>query len=302
MFNFVENKEVSDLLKKIFIPILLMTGLFGNVISIVIFNKKSMKKYSTFQYLTLLSILDLCVLYTGCGQILLDVYYNIDIRLLNQFICKIHSFLVYFFTHYSSMLLALMSVDRTLAIMSANLTKSNHNFKAPLKLFFLLGLFIALVNFHLIFFIQLYDFDLEEQQQVLNQNDSSNSSAVKQSICYARFESYFFLFLTNVFPWIDLCVYSFIPFIIMIFCSTIIIYRIQKKTKELRSIRKNSKNVKHLNRNKQLVIILFATNTLFIFLVLPLVLLNATGNIRENTVPTTVTYILAYSNHALVYI
>ena len=40
MFN-TENKELCDLLKKIFIPTLLILGLFGNVISIIIFNKKS---------------------------------------------------------------------------------------------------------------------------------------------------------------------------------------------------------------------------------------------------------------------
>jgi hypothetical protein len=33
-------------------------------------------------------------------------------------------------------------------------------------------------------------------------------------------------------------------------------------------------------------------------MILPLVLLNATGKIQENTVMTTAAYILAYSNHA----
>ena len=111
-----DDKTASDLIKKIFTPILLSLGLVGNIISIIIFIRESMKKYTTFRYLTLLSVLDLCVLYTGCGQILLDVYFKIDIRLLNEFTCKMHSFLVYFFTHFSSMLLASMSIDRTIAI------------------------------------------------------------------------------------------------------------------------------------------------------------------------------------------
>jgi hypothetical protein len=132
----VDDKYASDLIKKIFTPILLCFGLIGNIISIVIFSRNSLKKYTTFRYLTLLSLLDLCVLYTGimkyfasiifaiikfvvkkgCGQILLDVYFQIDIRLINEFSCKMHSFLVYFFTHCSSMLLASMSIDRTIAI------------------------------------------------------------------------------------------------------------------------------------------------------------------------------------------
>ena len=73
MNEYFTDKEASDLLKKIFTPILLSLGLFGNTISMIIFNKPSMKKHSTFRYLTLLSVLDLSVLYTGCGQIFLDV-------------------------------------------------------------------------------------------------------------------------------------------------------------------------------------------------------------------------------------
>ena len=46
----------------------------------------------------------------------MDVYFQVDIRLINEFSCKMHSFLVYFFTHCSSMLLASMSIDRTIAI------------------------------------------------------------------------------------------------------------------------------------------------------------------------------------------
>ena len=68
-----ENKVLSDIFKKIFMPALLFIGTFGNIISIIIFSKKSMKEYSTFQYLTLLSIVDSFVLFTGCSQIILEV-------------------------------------------------------------------------------------------------------------------------------------------------------------------------------------------------------------------------------------
>jgi hypothetical protein len=69
----IENKLISDLLKKICIPALLIIGTFGNIVSILIFNKKSLKEYSTFQYLSLICVIDLCVLYTGCSQIILEV-------------------------------------------------------------------------------------------------------------------------------------------------------------------------------------------------------------------------------------
>lgn len=290
MFNLVENKETSDLLKKIFIPLLLVLGLFGNVISIVIFNKKSMKKYSTFQYLTLLSILDLCVLYTGCGQIMLDVYFRIDIRTLDVHICKIHSFLVYFFTHFSSILMASMNIDRTAAILSTNPAKISP-FKTLLKIFTMLAVLICLINFHFLIFIKLYDYELNAEA-----SNFSNASTQTIKLCYSDLNSSYFIFISKVFPWIDLCAYTFVPFTIMLICSIIIINKISKKTSQLRT--QAAKSTQKFSRNKQLVIILFVTNTLFVALVSPLVIFNATSNIRENTVPTTIVYLLAYSNHA----
>ena len=84
----MDDKEFSDLLKKLFTPLLLCLGTFGNIISITIFTKESMKKYSTFRYLTLLSIIDLCTVYVGCGQIFFGVFFDIDIRTLNVFFCR----------------------------------------------------------------------------------------------------------------------------------------------------------------------------------------------------------------------
>jgi hypothetical protein len=62
-----DEKEYSDKLKRIFTPILLSFGFFGNLISIIIFTRPSMVKQTTFRFLTYLSILDLCSLFTGYG-------------------------------------------------------------------------------------------------------------------------------------------------------------------------------------------------------------------------------------------
>ena len=90
--------------------------------------------------------------------------------------------------------------------------------------------------------------------------------------------------------------YTILPFIIMFVCSVIIIFKIYRK-KKAKPKRVKTRG-KKLSRNKQLFLILFTTNSLFVCMILPLVLLNATGKIQENTVMTTVAYILAYSNHA----
>ena len=112
-----DEKELCDLLKKILAPILLVLGITGNLISIYIFStNKSMRRQITFRYLIYLSILDLLELTFGYGHTAILVYTNVDVRLVNNFLCKAHSFLVYFLSHSSSLVLVYMSVDRELCI------------------------------------------------------------------------------------------------------------------------------------------------------------------------------------------
>lgn len=150
----MEEKEVSDLLKKFLTPILLGLGIIGNLMSIIIFSKASLIKHTTFKYLLLLSVLDLCVLITGCGSIFLEVFFGFNIRLINDYTCKIHSFMVIFFTHSSSMLLVCMSVDRVLVI---NMKKGSKisNPKIASKVFWFLLLIIAVLNIHFLLFNHL---------------------------------------------------------------------------------------------------------------------------------------------------
>jgi hypothetical protein len=89
------------------------------------------------------------------------------------------------------------------------------------------------------------------------------------------------------------------PFTIMTICSIIISIKAYLSSRNLQLSRNQSRGV---SRNNQVFIILLTTNTLFFCLVSPLVVLNAFGNIQENTAFTTIAYILAYANHALNFI
>ena len=85
----------------------------------------------------------------------------------------------------------------------------------------------------------------------------------------------------------------------MFVCSIIIIAKIFNTSSNLKShgsgLRTIAKN--RSIKNKQLLYILFSTNCLFICMVSPLVFLNAFKLIEEDTVMSTMAYILAYGNH-----
>ena len=193
------EKAVSDMIKKICLPILLSLGLFGNVLSIYIFSRKSMEKYTTFRYLLLLSIIDICVLISACGDMMLTVFFDFHIRSASDFLCKSHSFMVIFFTHSSSMILVCMSIDRAFIItikMSKKLSTSNSATKA---FFFVLGL-IAVLNLHFLVFTHrlVVIFPVDSVG-----NETSYTSIINEThtFCYAKAGSNYYTYLTHYFQW-----------------------------------------------------------------------------------------------------
>lgn len=85
----------------------------------------------------------------------------------------------------------------------------------------------------------------------------------------------------------------------MLICSIIIIVEIFKTHRKLKKHANKSGLVfkKRINKNRQITYLLLTTNFIFFFLVTPLVVINAMRDIQEDTVKTTIIYILAYANH-----
>ncbi|CAF0735386.1 unnamed protein product [Brachionus calyciflorus] len=354
----MSEKEVSDLLKKIFTPVLLGLGILGNVISIIIFSKASLIKHTTFKYLLLLSILDLCVLISGCGSIFLEVYFDLNVRHLNNFSCKLHSFMVIFFTHSSSMLLVCMSVDRVLVIKMKKGSKIS-NPKMASRVFWFLLIFIGILNIHFLLFNQLisseklpndndssyldvknsvlvdlkattlepinatqiiifnvknYSYNQNYLNNVyknhnsrqssdennLNDNKLSSNNSFKYQYCYAT-DPFYYGYLTEIFPWVDLFFYVIFPSTVMLICSIIIISKIFSTSNRLSAF-SNTISRKRAIKNRQISYLLLTTNLVFFLLVSPLLVLNNMSLIEENTIRTTVVYLLNYSNHGLNFI
>ena len=210
------QKEASDLLKKIFTPLLLSLGFVGNLISIAIFSKSHMRKQTTFRYLTYLSVFDLLTLFTGYGQTFFQVYFDLDIRLLNEFSCKVHSFLVYFFSQSSSMILICMSIDRTIVI-ATRYGKKLSTIEATKKLLFLIVVSAMLINLHFIFFAHIIEIPyylMVSNDTQLNDfngtrpayepdfyNQTNNGSVSFYKACYGSANSLYFMYLVEFFPW-----------------------------------------------------------------------------------------------------
>jgi len=357
--NTIENeKENSNSIAflTIVLEVIVVIGLIGNSMNIFVFSKSSMRQVSTFRFLLYLSIADMFVLIICSTDALLRFGYHYEIRSRSLLICRLHTFMTYFLTHISSIILMVVSIDRALIInnnnkrlklicccakrkitanyelvntlsnmnignvVNANQTAGSLSLDSNLRLdvkkllsrFFnsylhkvdilviLIALSLAFLNSHYLFFLKINELPTEHNEMPLsnykkywlNQSserahlgssvglplsvDLSSSSGTNQLktevdyICFPLEDSTYYVFLNKFWIWVDLCVYSLIPFMVMSVCSISILTEIRKKSKKfLQSLKQNQNEInkvyiyRRVRRNRQVFYMLLITNCYF---------------------------------------
>jgi hypothetical protein len=123
-----------------------------------------MRKITAFRYLFYLSAIDLLVLLVCSTDASLTFGFSIQVRLFSRLACKLHTFLTYFLTHMSSVVLTAVSIDRVVVLYSMKkfigpFGKSYRTEKAICAL----ALLIAFLNVHYIIYLDLNVVDYETQ-------------------------------------------------------------------------------------------------------------------------------------------
>ena len=98
------------------LPLIIATGVVGNIINIIIFSRKQMRRSSTFYFLIYLSSFDLLVLLICASDVFLKYGLQVHIRHQSLLLCRLHTFLTYFLIHASSFILMIISIDRALIV------------------------------------------------------------------------------------------------------------------------------------------------------------------------------------------
>jgi len=114
----IENNHMRIMLGlSILLGSIIVFGTLANIINIIIFSRKSMRKNSTFRFLFYLSANDLLVLLISALEAFdRGIGHRLKLREISNFSCKTHTFLTYVLTHTSSILLMVISIDRALVI------------------------------------------------------------------------------------------------------------------------------------------------------------------------------------------
>lgn len=227
----------------------LILGTVTNSMSIAVFTRRDMRKHSSFVYFAFMNVVNLIALYVNCFRGLLHYNFAIDIRSQSLFVCKFHVFLTYFLCHLSSLILSTISIDRVISVMFLPLSKKLCTPIVAMKVS--AGLFI-------------FNFILSSHFLTLESAYLSNSTV----ICEPHSETLYNFFVQNIWKVIDMVLYAFIPFAIMLTCSVIIIFKISGQSKKLdHSMDKNKFNA----RTRNLALMLIPVNLMFLFFVGPVV-------------------------------
>jgi hypothetical protein len=118
-------------------------------------------------------------------------------------------------------------------------------------------------------------------------------------ICYPSNKSIYYYFLNNIWSWIHVLVYSLIPFLTMIICSSIILINLRNRSNT--SISKEIM-ARRSKRNRHVLNILLLSNFYFIVSTFPLCLANFKIEKEDVSFTQSFSQIIAYSNNSINFI
>lgn len=106
---------VSKNIILVFLGTFILLGLIGNIFTFLVFSSSSIRKHSISNYFRAIAICDLMILCNGIFHFLYNlIEFNLDV--VNDFFCRIKSFIFYSFGAISPWLMVIVSVDRLLNI------------------------------------------------------------------------------------------------------------------------------------------------------------------------------------------
>ena len=110
-------------------PILLLAGTLGNVFSILVLSRKSLRASATSVFLMTLAVSDTMILNTGLLRQWIKYTFELDIRNVSDSACKFHWAITYFSFYLSPWLLANVAIERFVAVFLPVKHKSLYSWK-----------------------------------------------------------------------------------------------------------------------------------------------------------------------------
>ena len=237
-------------------PILIAFGTGGNILSIVVLTRKSIRKSTTAIFLIFLTISDLCVLYTGLFRQWLIYLNNIDIRHLSEAFCKIHTWLVYSSLDFSAWIIITVTLERIIAVWCPYSHNSRCRRQTALICIITVLTFILGLNAHLLYGM------VDKESGIIEQKCSSIDESYSN-------------FFRSLWSWIDLCMFCLIPFVVIVFGNSIILFKLLQRNRTSNQQNQNQEiSQGRQHHQSSMTAMLCTLNTVFFITTLPISIYN----------------------------
>lgn len=242
-------------------PVLIIVGTIANCLSIAVLTRKAMRKSNTSFYLAVLAFGDIIVLYSGPLRYWMNYAFEVDVRLLSDFSCKLHGFIVYFSLDFTSWVLVAVTVDRCISACRPFTARTLCTPKLAHLTILFICILVFLANSHLFWTLGLRFSDGKLHCKGI------------------------YRFNLSIWPWIDFSLFCFVPFSLMIYCNILIIRQLLKSVRKIRthpisvapySTEQRTDNLSNLPKMKvgkipSVTVMLLSVNCLFLVMTLPIV-------------------------------
>ncbi|CAH1775032.1 unnamed protein product [Owenia fusiformis] len=334
MLSMQDHTRVLDLnLWRYMSPVVLTIGLIGNILSLLVMRFRSMK-YSTLSlYLSVLAVSDIGVLLFGLGPNWAFRVHQFNLRASHAWVCKVDALIVHCCRDLSAWILVCVTLERLVIVYLPLRAKILFTHKRTMLTLLLLILTLALINCHFLVTMTVIDMrnarvELKSiQNETLTQNHTfqlqregftQNGTSTVLWATHALNESkydcanmkYSDNFYAYYWTWIDACIASFVPFILIFICNILIVFQLIKA-----KIRRNLYVTNSLSDDatKSMTVTLIVISIVFLVLTAPAVIVLIVINLKKINDPShiltphddlliTIVYMLEYSNCALNFI
>ena len=200
-------------------PVMLVFGTLGNILSGITWIRICRHEpVSTYVYLSVLSGADTVALFVGLFRDWLQLYFGLNVTSLSQWSCRLFMVSGFVFTDYSVWLIVAVTAERFLAVYHPIDKFRTNRIGRAVGITVLLFCVIVGINSHLIQTASITDPDTFD-----NFTDPCLGGSWKETLPQCGASPGYEVLVEVIWPYVDLCLYSILPFILLLTLNCLII-------------------------------------------------------------------------------
>ncbi|XP_076438802.1 neuromedin-U receptor 2-like [Babylonia areolata] len=235
-------------------PIIILLGVFGNVMTIVIMHRMTSGETSINYYFTGMAVMDLILLIFSCVTEWVFFTFHYRLQDSSSLACKLVTWLYTGSGTVSCWYLVCLTLHRAMSVVWPHRVNVLCSRRAVLGLITGIGLFFAALYAHYLFGMDLVSSD----------GDASYRCLMKPGV-YSNF-------VFGVFTYIELTIYSLLPFLCLVLGNSVLVWNLILSVKDIREKLNQGNTEQILARQRtanSVTVTVIVVSIAFIFLTLP---------------------------------